>query len=135
MRLAMYKGKNTIFNIVTSWWLGGEYSHCEIVFSDGICASSSFRDSGVRFKYIDINTNRWDILEIEGDEETVREWFYTHSGEKYDILGLIGFLIRPIKGIKHRWVCSEAIAEALGYKDSWRFDPCILASVIGIKNA
>lgn len=133
MRVALYKGTRPglsgLFNILTRWWLGGPYSHCELVFSDGWSASSSFLDGGVRFKRIEYDPARWDFIELESqfDEEEARTWFVVHQGMKYDLLGLVGFMIRPIKGHSNRVVCSEAVMEALGFSQGYRFDPCNMA--------
>jgi len=80
-------------------------------------------------KVMDLPSSKWDIFEVEGDEGAVVDWFNLHLGEKYDVLGLLGFVL-PIPGWRNRWFCSEACAAALGYSESWRFSPAILHSVI-----
>lgn len=136
MRVAFYKGTRHgfvgLFNTITRWWLNGVYSHCELIFSDGVSASASFTDGGVRFKTIDFNPAKWDIVEVQASEVVAREWFKVNEGAKYDVWGLFGFIARRIKGQQGRFFCSESIMEALGYSDSWRFDPCNMASCLGV---
>jgi hypothetical protein len=134
VKIALYKstrpGLSGLFNILTRWWIAGPYSHCELIFSDGMAASSSFLDKGVRFKQIDFDPARWDFITVDGDEAAARAWFEIHEGQGYDLLGLIGFMVRPITGQKHKWVCSEAVMAALGYEEAWRFDPCSMARAV-----
>lgn len=134
MVIAFYKGRRWGWHGLVAWlvrtWLAGPYSHCELVFSDGMSASSSWMDGGVRFKRIEFNPERWDMLDVQGDEEAARTWFLVHEGMPYDVLGLLGFIARPIRGGRRRWFCSEAVMAALGYEESWRFDPCSMRSAL-----
>ena len=135
MMIAFYKGKSRLFNKLVSWWLRGNYSHCELLLKhlDGnryLCGSSSFMDGGVRTKVIDLHPDRWDVVKVRGDSMRARQWFVAHAGLGYDVLGIIGFVWRRTSDSRHRWFCSESIAEALGYEDSWRFDPCTLAAAV-----
>jgi hypothetical protein len=133
VRIAFYKSRKRLFNRITCWWLRGPYSHCEIVFADGVSGSASFLDGGVRMKRIDFNPDHWDFIEIEGDEGAARQWFAEHDGDGYDLLGLVGFIARIVEGHKRRWVCSEGCMAALGYYQPWRFDPCSMAVALGAK--
>lgn len=129
MKIAFYKGTTKPFNWVVSKWTRGPYSHCEVVFSDGWCASSSFLDGGVRFKYIDLDPNHWDIIEVPNIDETmVRQWYIDHVGQKYDVRGLAAVLT-PIPEDKIRWFCNESIGAAIGLTNPWRFNPNSFASV------
>lgn len=129
MKIAFYKGRTKPFNIVVSWWTRGPYSHCEAVFSDGLCASSSFLDKGVRFKKIDLTPDHWDIIDIpDVDEAEIRAWFNLHLGEKYDVVGLFSVLT-PIPENKHKWFCNESIGAAMGVSGPWRFCPNSFASL------
>ena len=135
MKVAFYKGKTRLFNRLVSWYLNSPYSHCEIILEDSTstCGSSSFLDGGVRIKQIYLDLNHWDILDIDlsiQDQILVRAWFEVHSGQGYDVLGMLGFLFRREQGSKNKWFCSEAIAEALGYSESFRFDPPTLYSLL-----
>ena len=76
MKVALYKGKRGgfagVFDAAVRWWTRGAYSHVELVFSDGMAASSSTRDGGVRFKRIDFKPEHWDFIELKVDEEQLR---------------------------------------------------------------
>lgn len=132
--VAFYKGRTRVFNKLTSRWTNGPYSHCEflptpdLADEDGavLSFSSSFMDGGVRGKWINYNPDHWDLVYLELPERDVLDaitWFEVHDGDKYDVLGLAGFLLRPISGEQHKWFCSEAVAEVLKFEDSWRFCP------------
>lgn len=131
MQAAFYKGRKRLFNRLTSWWLRGAYSHCELVLetdSNGlaVCASSSAMDGGVRIKHMRLDPAHWDLVPVAGDVHDAWHWLANHDGEGYDYLGLVGFIARVLGHYKARWVCSEAVAEMLGLPESWRFDPCSL---------
>lgn len=130
MKLASYKGTRTgiagLFSITVRWWLGGSYSHTELVFSDGMSGSSSWVDGGVRLKHIDYDPQKWDIIDINGDEANARAWFESHAGQAFDLIGLLGFVVRRGTQDRGKWFCSESCAAALGFTDPFRFDPCSL---------
>lgn len=134
LHAAFYKGRlagpRGAFNAVTCWWLRGPYSHCEWVFSDGLCGSSSLVDGGVRLKHIELDPAKWDVWSVDVDEALARSWFAAHLGQPYDVLGVAGHAARVLGHDKRRWYCAEAMAESAGYVDPWRFDPCSLASVL-----
>lgn len=102
-----------------SWldrWIGlltwGQFSHCEIVFSDGTCFSSSPRDGGTRFKKINFQPDHWEFIELElsyQDEDTVLAFCEGEVGKPYDWAGAI-FRLPFMNG---RWYCSEVCVEAL----------------------
>jgi hypothetical protein len=111
---------------------GSIYSHCEILFSDGESASSSFSDKGVRFKKIEYDPKNWDYIELPAElfEEKARKWFEEHKGDKYDLLGNVQFLFSVIPEDKKKWFCSEAVGKALGLPSPWRFDPGTLHATL-----
>lgn len=138
MRLALYKatrpGLQGIYSRVVRWVDGGKYSHCEILFSDGMSASSSFIDGGVRFKQIDYDPEHWDFIDLPASmEPQAREWFEQHEGARYDLIGNLKFLLWFVPHSKSRWFCSEAIAAALGMPDPWRYGPSGLAAAVNWK--
>ena len=131
MQVAFYKGRKRLFNWLTAWWLRGAYSHCELVLGTSpsgltICASSSFMDDGVRVKHMQLDPKHWDLVDVDGSTDDAWAWLLQHQGQKYDLLGLAGFVARVLGHDKARWVCSEAVAAMLGIPESWRFDPCSL---------
>ena len=128
MKIAFYKGTRKglqgIYSRLARWVDSGPYSHCELIFNDGLSASASFIDGGVRFKHIDYKEDNWDVVELQGfDEDKARQWFEDHEGEKYDLLGNLRFIFFFVKPSNNKWFCSEAIAEALIISESWRLGP------------
>lgn len=135
IRVAFYKsvrpGFKGIYSKGVQIWTRSKYSHCEIIFSDGIAASSSFEDKGVRFKQIDFNEDHWDFIDLPDHyEATARKWFENHKGEKYDILGNVHFVFSIIADDTDKWFCSEAVAASLGILTPERFDPGSLYAVV-----
>lgn len=120
-----------LYNRLVRWWSGSQYSHCELVFSDGYSASASFMDGGVRIKKIDYNPAHWDFVELPDElEQAARAWFRRNDRKPYDILGNVGFVWRPIRGADGAFFCSEACAAALGIPDPFRYDPGTLHGIL-----
>jgi len=133
VRVALYRGTRPglqgIYSRAVRWWTRSDYSHAELVFSDGMAASSSYLDGGVRLKRIDFEPARWDFIDLpDHTEPAARAWFEAHAGQPYDLLGNLHFIVGPVRDDKRKWFCSEAIAAALGMADPWRYDPGVLAS-------
>lgn len=133
-QIAFYKGTHSgvpgIYNRGVRWWTQSKYSHCELIFSDGMSASSSYMDGGVRFKRIDYDPANWDIITLPSHlEAKAREWFVAHDGNPYDLWGNVHFVLSPVKHKSSAWFCSEAAAAALGFADAWRYDPALMYSV------
>lgn len=138
-RAAFYRGTRPglagIYNRLVRWIDRGPYSHCEMIFSDGLAASASWMDSGVRFKVIEFDPEHWDFIDLPLEKEAAaREWFRDHLGEGYDLLGNLRFLFGWIKESVDRWFCSEAFAAALGMGDPWRHGPDGLAVLLKYLN-
>lgn len=138
VKLALYKatrpGWQGIYSRLARWVDGGPYSHCELIFSDGLSGSASFIDGGVRLKNIDYSPDHWDLVDLPTAwEPEARQWFERHLGARYDLVGNLTFVLWFIPHSKSRWFCSEAVAESLGLPESWRYGPCGLAAAVGWK--
>ena len=92
-----------------------KYSHVELVFSNDECASSSARDGGIRFKFIDLNSGRWNVFELnlDLDEEAIRYWFHIHKDNTYDWPGAIASAFGIDISDDDKKYCSYACAAAL----------------------
>jgi uncharacterized protein YycO len=131
MRVCFYKGKKRLFDRFVQWWQKGNYSHVEIqIVEAGLSFSSSFRDGGVRAKAINYSPDRWDFVEVACDSKAVIDFILSQKGKPYDLLGLFGFILRPVKDKPDKWFCSELIAASLGYSEPWRYCPNTLYSVL-----
>ncbi len=129
-KLAMYKGKGNLFNALVRYWDGGVYSHCELVFGDGLCASASYRDGQqVRGKQIEFDDDHWDFIDLPDELEAGARRFYEMTeGTGYDLIGQIRFVAAPYHGQEKKFWCSEWIANAIGLTEPWRYGPNGLAA-------
>ena len=128
MNVAFYKstrpGVQGIYSRAVRWIDRGPYSHCELVFSDGLSASASYIDGGVRFKRIDYDPAHWDFVELPAAAEPfAREWFRANAGAPYDLMGNVRFVLPWLADSERGWFCSEALGAALGWKEPWRYGP------------
>jgi hypothetical protein len=119
------------------------YSHSELVFGEpdhrgeSLCATSSGRDGGVRFKRIKLDPARWTVDPLTSlhpyTEARAYSWFVDHKGEPYDHQGLAAvwlFTVAPFMRVvwrliqaRRRWFCSESAAAALGLWRPWTRSP------------
>lgn len=132
---AFYKGTRPGFQGLYSRGVrlvdGGPYSHCELIFSDGLSASASFTDGGVRFKRIEYAPDRWDIVTLPAHlEYQARRWFEWHQGDRYDLQGNFKFLAWFLPEDLNAYFCSEAIAAALSIDEPYRLGPNGLAVLV-----
>lgn len=140
MKIAFYKGTKTglsgVYNRGVRWIESGKYSHCEMIFSNGLSASSSFMDGGVRFKRIDYsNKSDWDVIDLPwADEERAMAYFKERIGTSYNLRGNVRFLFGFIRGDSRGEFCSEACAGALGLKNPWQVAPNALANIVALIN-
>lgn len=126
MLVAFRFNDRRLLSRVIAWWQSSDVSHCEVVLQSSmnshLCASSSWLDGGVRSKVMVLPADKWRVYEVDRDVLAAKAWANTHAGEKYDWLGLIGYVLRPIRGFKNRSVCSEACAAMMGLHEPWRFN-------------
>jgi hypothetical protein len=107
-------------------WNTPPYSHSEILFSDGICFSSTTRSRGTgkkfigtRFEDVSIvmrNPKRWDVYEkkiANKDEQLMLKRAKSIGGLRYNFFGLSGFFMPfgLIQSLLYRntWYCSQAV--------------------------
>lgn len=135
MQAAFYKatrpGLQGIYSRAVRWIDRGPYSHAELVFSDGLSASASWMDGGVRFKRIDYNPAHWDLIDLpQSLEPYARAWFERNAGAPYDLMGNVRFVLPWLADSERGWFCSEALAAALGWAEPWRFGPNGLSALL-----
>lgn len=137
MKAAFYKntkrpGIAGLFDALIRKVTGGPYSHCELVFSDGMAYSASIQDSGTRFKRIEFDPAKWDFIEFVIDESQVRKFCVAEDDCRYDFPGVFRFLVSRIRESKNRWFCSEVCCAALQEAgrlwgvNAWQVHPSML---------
>lgn len=115
MKVAFYKAKSgdwldRLISIATL----GPYSHCELVFSDGMCFSSSPRDGGTRLKLINFKPDHWDFVEFDIDYKTERgvyRFCKACVGIDYDWWGVLCPF--GVLQDEDKWYCSEIITSIM----------------------
>lgn len=134
--MMFYKGTRPgipgIYNRIVRAWDKGPFSHMEVVFSDGMAASSSFEDRGVRFKEIKFSNDRWEFVQLPTSLESMaRQYFVDRAGKvKYDLLGNLHFIVGFISESKNKEFCSESGAASIGLQEPWRYTPNSLHRVV-----
>lgn len=134
IRVAFRYDDPRLFSRLVTWFRGGDSAHCEASHEwTGLwhtCTSSSFIDEGVRQKRIYLSPTKWRIYEIpDVSAADVDAWFNLNHNKKYDVLGLVGFIWRRIKGSVNRLFCSEAVADILRLPSPHLYDLEVLESV------
>ncbi|WOI43793.1 hypothetical protein [Acidovorax sp. BLS4] len=128
MRIAFYKatrpGTQGIYSRLVKSVDRGIYSHCEIIFSDGLSGSASYIDGGVRLKRIDYDPDHWDFIELPDMlEAAARALFEKELGKGYDLLGNLRFVAWMVRESQKDWYCNEICGAAIGQTEPWRHGP------------
>jgi len=147
LKVAFYKSDCKYVNIgdtIVNKFTGGlGFSHVELVLNvDGkyYQYSSTFVDGGVRRKEHIYDTSVWKYKNFtisHQEYELILDFYNAIMGNKYDILGLLGFII-PVIDRVDKWFCSESCSRALqiiGFKqlmllESSRISPNKLYSIL-----
>lgn len=114
MHLAFYKAKGDWINAAIRWRTNGVYSHVEIAFEklpNGkyLCFSSSEREKGTRYKEIDLEDGKWDLVEMPEfvDVAKVKAFCDAENGKPYDFRAILRFALGIEMFANGIWFCSE----------------------------
>jgi len=144
VKIAFYKGNsstawNNFWANAVRWWTGGPYSHTEVITKTDetgkhLCYSSTIKEHGVRGEWRVLPESDWDFVDVDSDPEAVTAWFEDKikQGCKYDMLGLLGFLFKRQEFDKNKYFCSEAVADSIGIREGWRYDPNDLKPIVDL---
>ena len=115
VRLALRKHDARLTARFIQWWTGSPYSHCELVVY-GLCYSSSAMDGGVRCKQIDLDPDKWDIIDLPwADGAQIVECFRDTDHHRYGWLGLVtSQLLNLNRATSGAQFCSQWCGAALG---------------------
>lgn len=118
MKIAFQKRDTRVFAWLIKLWTLSKYSHCEIVFSNGVAFSSHVANGGTRFiSFLSPSPRVWDFIEISTspqEEAELRVWCQDELNCKYDWLGIFFSQVLPLRREHpNRWFCSEVCAAAV----------------------
>lgn len=124
VQLALRKNDTRIGARFIQYWSGSIYSHSELVV-EGVCYSSSIMDKGVRAKVIDLDPDKWDVIELPwADAGAVLEYFAKTDGFSYGWFSMIASqLFNRNQTDKTSQFCSEWCASALGMPNPSTYSP------------
>lgn len=107
-----------------AWWTRpGGYCHAELWLAgpreNALCFSSTL-ETGTRIANINLDAPSGLYRTIvvpctESEQHAVMAWCSKHIGERYDKLGIVGFVIPFGEHAKHEMFCSEACGRALEF--------------------
>lgn len=137
MQLAFYKANSTFTDKIIGWATKSPYTHVELVVEPipyiehldrteyrYLCIGSSGRDGGVREKIIDLDSEKWEIVDCPWINETHLMLLKIQLGKKYDMKGIIfSQMLSLSRHKKNRWFCSELIAWGLKLNNPQRVSP------------
>ena len=115
VQLALRKEDTRLTARFIQWWTNSVYSHCELVV-DGLCYSSSAMDGGVRCKAIDLDPEKWDVIDLPwADGSQIVAYFRETDHHRYGWLGLIfSQLFNLNRETAGAQFCSQWCGAALG---------------------
>ena len=122
-QVAFYKAPGNMRDKLIRLFTWSKYSHVELVIRDRYY-SSSVRDGGVRAKYMEIDEDTWEYVDVDIDYMYVEELFRSTEGMKYDYMAIWLSQIIPL-GVhsEEKYICSEWVASALKLKDAQKYSP------------
>ena len=136
-RIAFYRGRKSqnshalIGDRLICLVTGKPFSHCELVeFSRPVVGlttasmlSSSLRDGGVRAAWRVLDSDRWVVVEFDGDSKPAIEYIQGRIGTPYGWFDLFSFLLPFMVSWDGSDFCSEIVADSLKLPNAWRTSP------------
>lgn len=111
-----FKRSTNFLEYLISWFTFGPYCHVCIINDKNECYSCD-KNYGV-FKYNFVKPELFDYIELQSSKEKeILNFLENELGCKYDVLGVVRFIIPFIKESKDKWFCSEIMAQALSFDD------------------
>ncbi len=135
--IAFYKGRKQLtgfeglsyrfFDWLIRTSTKGPFSHAELVIDVGSgfydCYSASNRDGGVRCKRMALPSDKWQLVKLDINADTVESYYHRTKHQKYDLIGAIASTV-PFLQSSNKQFCSEWCFNAITGKDTgWRFSP------------
>lgn len=117
IKVAFYTGSGRLIDNLIRWWTDSQYSHCEILFSNGEMFSADAWSNSTRFNS-QFNPDHWEFVELQAGESVeafLYKWCMDRVGKKYDWLGVIGFVLPWFNQDSQRWFCSEVCGAGLKF--------------------
>lgn len=118
MVIAFRKNDPSFSSRLIRWWTKSTYSHCEMIFTNGLTFSAFFEDFNTSFKRnIIYDSNDWDFIDIpitRTEEYKIYGWTINEDNCFYDIIGIIFTQIIPLSFENPWWwFCSEVCCAAV----------------------
>lgn len=117
MKVAFKKNDSSLPSKLIRWWTKSPYSHCELIFNNGLSFSAFVEEFKTDFKSNIHDDNDWDIIELPFDKEMeykIYQWCLSEKDCTYDVIGILFTQIVPLSFQNPWWwFCSELCCAAL----------------------
>lgn len=127
MNVAFYGGPGDVITTLIKLVSQGEFSHTELVFSDGrwIGASGRGKDKGVRWAVVPLSLDNWIFVTVDATEEQekeIRRLAVSQIGQPFDWKGVISHLI-PWLESDDGFYCTNFIVRLMHAVGLWKDIP------------
>lgn len=121
MKVAFFKGPGTILDKLIRRVTRSPYSHCELLFSDGLLSENGWMfgampGEGTRFKQATLKPAEWIFVDlpVTRPQELLALYFCRAENKcGYDYPGVFRYLLPLFTESKEKWFCSEVCTAAL----------------------
>jgi hypothetical protein len=117
LEIAFRKAEPSLSSKIIRWWIKSPYSHCELVFSNGLTFSAYIEEYRTCFKNKEHLDSEWDYITLPmsiENEYKIYQFCLKETDCKYDIIGLVFTQIIPLSFENpYWWFCSEVCTAAL----------------------
>lgn len=128
LHLAFYKGRETWVAKLICLLTRSPYSHCELVFRDGMSFGIKNPTDKTTFFQMTYPVDKWDLIPltwITAEQETcIRHFCQQTTQSKYDIWAMLLGWWCPASDNPNKWFCSELCTRVLlpytpSLRDKW----------------
>lgn len=125
MKLAFQRSDSTALGWFVRLFERGEYSHVELLFSDGVSFSCVANEGASAFgvrKRVTAYDDTWTLVDVDVtpiQEELARAFCEGSIGKPYDVISLLGYVFKGGKVFPHAYICSEWVQDVLHFLNLW----------------
>lgn len=103
---------NSIVSKMIKWVTRGDFNHADIVMPDGVLIGAHLSGGIKKTTFNKKNFSKIKRYEIEVSQETIN-WVQEQQGREYDVLAIVGFILKIPMSENTASMCSEFVFDVL----------------------